>query len=154
MKKYTFSLIFMFIVLSHITSYTLFQFFHPFCTLWVTFASNREITDQPNASTFNYTTTHQTAKLVNAVAMRQHQIGMSSSTMLTIRLVVYFHHWLPLFKVSQACSSRSAEEHWTLSRESPSSNPLCCSFEIGAIWFSPRCSSSVSSKKSVSVNLQ
>ena len=37
---YTFPLIFMFILLSHNTPVTLFQFFHPLCTRWVTSASS------------------------------------------------------------------------------------------------------------------
>ena len=39
-RAYTFPLIFTFILLSHNTLDTLFQFFHPLCTRWVTSASS------------------------------------------------------------------------------------------------------------------
>ena len=42
---YTFPLIFMFILLSHNTPDTLFQFFHPLCTRWVTSASSSPSSD-------------------------------------------------------------------------------------------------------------
>ena len=55
------------------------QALHSMGDFCVKFSSIREISDQPNASTFNYATTHQTAKLVYAVAMRQHQIVNGST---------------------------------------------------------------------------
>ena len=35
-------------------------------------------------------------------------------------------------------------ECWTRNRDNPRSNALCCSFEVGAFSFFPRCPSSLS----------